>query len=298
MQMARYFLFAALALPLAALAGTPATTGGTFPGGAVPASVVSGIHPGPTSPAEAKPHQFTYAFTPGAMITSEASRQFLNRIVTPFQDPVVKTTSPVKLEQMGSAIFVSLAPDQAEPVVLYVMARGKTLDSATLVLKPVDSGPVQIMLSSGSDSPGGADYQFNADAAKHWEQSSSFTDTITSLMRQLALGRVPPGYAFHYLRAGNAMPTCEQPGIRIVPKQVVEGFSIKAYIGALTNETSRPIEFNEQSCAHPGVEGVASWPGPLLQPGQSSEVYIAVQRDAGGFMGGSSRPSAIAAGAH
>lgn len=68
-----------------------------------------------------------------------------------------------------------------------------------------------------------------------------------------------------------------------------------AYVGVLTNTTTHPIEFSEQTCAVRGVLAVASWPGPLLQAKQSSEVYIVVKRSSMPRVDGV-RPSALTQG--
>jgi hypothetical protein len=38
--------------------------------------------------------------------------------------------------------------------------------------------------------------------------------------------------------------------------------------------SSEVVEFRETSCAGPDVKAVATWPQPMLQPGQRSEVYV------------------------
>lgn len=284
---------ALLFLSVGALAGTPVRHAGDATFSGVPNAIVAGIQQVPPGAGGGSltPLQLSFDISGNSTVRARASRQFLNRIVTPFSDPVVKTTSNVKVEQVGPVLFFALAPDQSEPIVLYVMNKGNELDSVTLMLTPDDVGPVDLTLTQGM-APNGPNYRFNGDKAKQWEQSSPFTDTITSLMRQLAMGHVPPGYAFRMIGPGDEMPSCEQSGLRIVPKQVIDGYDLKGYIGSLTNVSSAPVEFQEQSCAHPGVEAVASWPGPLLQPGESSEVYVVIRRSTDPLEG-TDRPSAL-----
>jgi len=269
--------------------------GASFPG--VPTSVVAGIHQNPPSGSELKPAQYSFDVTPGAMLRSNVSRKFLNRIVTPFQHPVVKTTSAAKIEAVGQTLFVSISPTQVDPIVLYVMEKGDTLDAVSVMLDPKELGPVEIDLKqSGMPGSGGPQYRFDDSKAAHWEQSNPYTDTLTDMMRQIAKGKVPPGYEFHMYAKGDRMPVCQQEGLSVVPKQVMEGHDMIAYVGAMTNNSDRPIEFQESACAVQGVLAVASWPGPLLQPHESSEVYIVVKHSTyGGNDDG--RPSAIVGGA-
>jgi len=269
--------------------------GASFPG--VPASVVAGIQQNPPSAGDLKPQQFSYTAAPGTMLHSSVSRLFLNRLVTPFQHPVVKTTSPVKLETVGQSVFVSLSASQVEPVVLYVMDKGDSLDAVSLMLDAKNIGPVEIDLKQqGLPGLGSETYRFNDSKAAKWEQSAPYTDTITDIMRQIAKGKVPPGYEFHFYKPEDNMPRCQQAGLSIVPKQVMSGHSMVAFVGAMTNVTDRPIEFQESSCGVQGVLAVASWPGPLIQPHESTEVYIVVKHSMYGGMD-NGRPSAILGGA-
>lgn len=260
--------------------------GSTFPG--VPSSIVAGIQQNPPSGAsvDVKPAQYSFEAKAGSMIRSNISRQFLNRIVTPFLHPIVKTSSPktvVTNEVVGQTIFVSLSTAQLEPVVLYIMDQGDNLDSVSLMLDPKDVGPVEIDLKQpGMPGSQGPQYRFDDVKAAQWEQSNPYTDTLTDLMRQLGQGHVPPGYAYRDIGATDRAPGCQQAGLTLQPKQVLEGHDMVAFVAAMTNTSDQPIEFQESSCAADGVLAVASWPGPLLQAHQSSEVYIVVRRSATG----------------
>jgi conjugal transfer pilus assembly protein TraK len=270
--------------------------GSTYSG--VPQFVMGGIQQNPPkNGADLKPEQLSYVIKPGAVLTTDVSRNFLNRIVTPFDHPVVKSLSKtVSVEIVGRALFVSVDPAQAEPVVLYIMNKGDDLDSVSLMLNAKDVGPVQIDLQlPGQIGVGEAAYKFDDNKASQWEQSAPYTQTLTDVMRQLAQRKVPPGYAFRDYGSGDHMPTCQQAGLRVVPKQVMEGHDMVAFVGVLSNESQAPIELQETTCAVKGVLAVASWPGPLIQPHQSSEIYIVVKRsDMPGFDG--VRPSALVQG--
>lgn len=269
--------------------------GATF--GGVPSSIVAGIQQNPPKhPVDYTPQQFTYDARPGAMINSVASRQFMNRIVTPFAHPIVKGTAPIKVQTAGPVVFLTMDPSQDEPVVVYLMDKGDDLDSIALMLQPKDVGPVQIELNqNGRGAASALGPKFNDAKAAQWEQSAPYTQSITDLMRAIAQRKVPPGYAFRDYRPGDRMPTCQQAGLSVTPKQVLEGHDRIAFVGVLTNTTRRPIEFQEQTCAVSGVLAVASWPGPLLQPHQSSEVYVVVRRSSLPSMDGV-RPSALTSG--
>lgn len=306
MRTIQTLLLATLLAPLAAIAAPPLQVvhagGASFPGtpvaspgnlqAGVPASVMRGVDANTNL---LKPEHVTITANPNAMVRSVVSRSFLNRIVTPFTHPIIKTTSQVKVDTVGQSVFVSIAPTQMDPIVLYVMDQGDSNDSIALMLLPKSVGPVEIDLQQPT-LLGRKPMVFNPRKARRWEQQASYTSRLIDVMRTLAKGLVPPGYAFRVYRPGDNMPSCQQAGLSITPRQVIDGQTLEAYVGAMTNTTTSPIEFNEGNCAHNDVLAVASWPGPLLQPGQSTEVYIIVKRTSLPY-GDEARPSALLQGA-
>lgn len=263
----------------------------------VPQSVVAGIQQNPPGSKALKPEQYSFTVKAGEMLHSEVSRQFLNRIVTPYAHPIVRTTSPVKLETVGQSVFVALAATRTEPVALYIMDANDDLNSISLMLDAKDVGPVEITLQqAGATGAGGAIYRLDRAAASKLETGSSHDASLTKILKIVADGKVPPGFSFRAYGSGDAMPQCRQEGLAIVPRQVMEGANMTVYVGAMTDATDKPIEFQESECATEGVTAVASWPGPLVQPGQSTEVYVVVRKGGSPSMRGA-RPSALAGGA-
>lgn len=267
----------------------------TFPG--VPASVAAGIQQNPPAPPALKPLQQTFTVQPGGMLRATLSRDFLNRIVTPFANPVVRTTSPVKVEAVGQSLFVSIAHTQMEPIVIYVMDQSDNLNTISLMLDAKEVGPVEIDLqeSGVAGAVQGVKYKFDGERASQFERAAPHDESITNTMRLIAQGKVPPGYSFRAYQAGDAMPGCSQGGVSISPRQVMEGQDKIAYVGVLTNTTNSPIEFQESTCGAQGVAAVASWPGPLLQPHTSSEIYIIVRKSNPQIVR-DARPTALAGG--
>ncbi|MBO0180756.1 conjugal transfer protein TraK, partial [Vibrio parahaemolyticus] len=60
--------------------------------------------------------------------------------------------------------------------------------------------------------------------------------------------------------------------------QMMMGHHLTVFVGIARNVTSEPIEFKEQSCGNWSVAGVTSWPHKVLEPGQKTEVYVAVKQ--------------------
>jgi conjugal transfer pilus assembly protein TraK len=73
------------------------------------------------------------------------------------------------------------------------------------------------------------------------------------------------------------LPICRLPGLRQTPAQELDGYDIVVFVDRVDNISNEPIELDETACAGDGVLGAAAWPQVRLEPGQSTELYIAVR---------------------
>ena len=95
----------------------------------------------------------------------------------------------------------------------------------------------------------------------------------------IALGNIPSGYNLQKIPSNYALPVCSQAGLNFdfSKGQLLAGTNLNYVIGKITNVGETPIEFTESSCGGYDVAAVAAYPYNLLQPKQSTEVYV-VQR--------------------
>jgi conjugal transfer pilus assembly protein TraK len=102
---------------------------------------------------------------------------------------------------------------------------------------------------------------------------------IKSVFRALALMRTPKGYALRNPTAAETIH-CSQAGLYTHTGQALEGRNRVLLVGVVRNNSSVPLEIDERSCADAGgdVLAVAAWPKAMLEPGEATELYVALRQ--------------------
>lgn len=208
-----------------------------------------------------------------------------NRIVTPFGKPEVTSTSLQPGQNKGecgeicikeNVIYVATAKEY--PVTMFITEKGSEARALSLTMVPQRIPPREVFLKLDNNSliPG----MFANNKAKSWEQSQPYIETLRTVFRKLALGEIPNGYSMNRTPSNVQTPQCAQPGISVnfANGQMMMGHHLTVFVGIARNVTSEPIEFKEQSCGNWSVAGVTSWPHKVLEPGQKTEVYVAVKQ--------------------
>lgn len=214
---------------------------------------------------------------PGRNEMIQVGRGHLNRLVTPFGAPDVKTAADktrTTFEVEGSIVYV--ATTETQPIGFIITDLANPANAMTVTLLPRDVPAVSVALrmdevaaplaSGGLGVGGGQD---------------DFVASLRETFRQLALGEVPAGFGMKRTAAGNPlMPECLMPGLSVQPAQEITGSAITILVAKLTNRNRIPLSVDEMSCASDRVLAVAAWPSVELMPGQSTELYIALRREA------------------
>ena len=212
----------------------------------------------------------TLTMTPGINQLAPVALGHLNRIVTPFVRPRVNTVSGATTEIRDHVVYV--APSEPVPVTLFITEEESEQQalSLTLIPKRIPARELILTLVSGipSNRPAGS-------KAAHWEQQQPYIQRIRDLFRHLALDKVPPGFGMDTVVSHP--PTCEQPGLSFDfhNGQTITGHKLRVQVGLVTNIGGYVLEFVESNCGASDVLAVTSWPHTLLEPGQSTEVYVA-----------------------
>lgn len=214
---------------------------------------------------------------PGRNELITVARVHLNRLVTPFPNPVVKTTSDrTTTSAEGRTVWV--ATESTDPVTLFIMDEADPDTALTVTLVPRDIPAISVHLTLPGYQPSVQRLAAQGDA-EAFEHTLPYLSTIRELFRQVAMREIPPGYGMRTLAGGHPlMPDCVLPGIEVVPSQELTGHAIIMLVSRLTNRTTHPLDIDESMCASDGVLAVAAWPVVELRPGQSTELYIAVRR--------------------
>lgn len=200
-----------------------------------------------------------------------------NRIVTPFAEPAVMTTSDAKFKISGNVVYVSTK----SPATIFITPKGDESVAIPLALVPRRIPPREIRLEMPRGGVWNASFSAAAamgnKKAQSWEESQPYVETLRGIMRDMALGTVPSGYQMRDMDPGEAPTQCAGPvnlTFQFAGGQVMEGSHLQVVVGVVTNRSGSSIELAEPWCAAPNVAAVAYWPHNVLAPGQSTEVFV------------------------
>ena len=252
-----------------------AITPGSAENPSVPASVVK--KPTPVQPIESRQDVVVAS---GTNTLIPISRGQINRLVTPFDNPHIQTVSEADISTSGNVIYVTTQDEK--PVTMFVTPEDDESVAISLTLLPQGVPPIQANLilaknvqglASGMPVTSSTNY---SGQARKWERSQPYMDTLRSLMREMALGKLPRGYSFGALTSGNKIPACAQPSLSFdfSKSQLIEGHDFRVFVATAENVSARTVEFDHGSCTHPHRAAVSAWPDEVLEPGQKTEVFV------------------------
>ena len=206
----------------------------------------------------------------------------LNRLVTPFDNPVVTTTSQATTSTKGKIVYVA-TPDET-PVTLYITP-GDNQDialSLTLIPKHIPAREIHLSLDKDTYKVLTKLQQQNTNATgKATDKEQEYITVLKKLFRDLGLQKNPPGFSLRDPSHAESIH-CHQDRLHINTGQVMEGQDLLILVGVARNTGVTSIEFDERSCAagKDEVLAVAAWPKVVLRPSEATELYVAIRRSA------------------
>ncbi len=231
--------------------------------------------------------------TPGTTVLIEIAIGHLNRIVTPFADPVVHTVSNASTQVDGSVVYV--ATDTEEPVALYIgdgqgstlalaltLApryvpprevrltvpgyQGKRAGNATATRAPADPVAVMPMLANASDRDGDGN-------------GPSYVSDLVEQLRALAQGRMPAGFRIAKGSEGAKLRCAD--GLKVRHGERAQGPASDLVKARVANTAAHAITLEHDIC-RPDTATVAAmgaWPRRVLAPGEETEVFFVLARE-------------------
>ena len=225
----------------------------------------------------------TITVAPGETKALVVSAGNVNRIVTPFAQPDIVTTSPDQFTIRQNVVYAAPAApapgQQPEPLTLYLTEKGDESTAISLILLPrlqVASREFRLVLAGGH---GGAAIRTSGSArrAAAWEQDQPYPAMLAELLARLAAGSVPQGYDLGPPDPA-AAPRCAAPAalkLDFGHGQLLTGGQLEAWVGTVVNTGTSTAELAETACAlTTDVAAVAVWPSPRLAPGELAELYV------------------------
>ena len=231
------------------------------------------LAPGGVDPSLYTDTRITITVQEGTTEVINISRGYLNRIVTPFENPKLVTVNSLQFQKEGSSIFLSASGEA--PVGVHIMSNDP-LDtrsiSLALVPRPIPPRTIELRWPNQQLDPVVA--RITGQRAARWEESQPYVDGVIELFGTLARGEVPPGYA---LLGGNDGLSCDIPGLTMSVGQQLLGSHFTVYVFLASNPGPEGVEILQHAgCLSSRVLAVAPWPRAYLGPGESTELFVAV----------------------
>lgn len=250
--------------------------------------------------------------TPGENELIPIARNLSNRIVTPFRNPEIVSATLTggnakdgncgEICIKGNVVYVTTAKSQ--PASMFITDQGSEEQALSLTLIPREVPPREVFLelspgfrSGGSKAGATAANDAIRDEnyeAESFERSMPYVETIRTMMRQVAQGKIPSGYSLGSVRGARNIPVCKQKNIRFdfMNGQRLTGHNLDIYVGTAKNIGKETLMVNEMACGNWGATAVATWPLHVLNPGQATEVYV-IMKEARKIMEAPERPFLI-----
>jgi conjugal transfer pilus assembly protein TraK len=204
------------------------------------------------------------------------ARNFPNRFITPFASAEVITTDDnLTHDGVGGSVVVATSGDK--PIGIFLQDRD-TDRSIGIVLIPEDIPQRELRLVL-DDSWATPIMRAGADASPAMASGQSdYVESVKAIFRQMAKGDIPDGHALAPITP-ELVPNCQIPGLSIRPGQMLEGTITRIVVYVASNQTSSTLPVQESGCFRSGVLAVSAYPRPVLDPGQSTEVYVLMRKD-------------------
>lgn len=217
----------------------------------------------------------TLSVTPGVNVLAEIAIDQLNRILTPFPNPQVRTVSEASTQVDGPAVYLATATET--PVTLFISDAAHPNQALSLTLAPRRIPPRELRLVLSE--PLGPPIAGTAPPASPGASAPAAVERLIEALRALAQEALPDGYSLRPARRDETV-VCRQDGLETSRGQVLEGHDLTLITALVRNRSEQRLEIEERACrARQGGEtiAVAAWPQVWLEPGAAVELYLAVR---------------------
>ena len=218
------------------------------------------------------------------------SRGNLNRIVTPFEDPIVRTVSDAEIYRELNVVYVAPGSDEVIGAFLQDASGGPAI---SLSLLPRAIPPREINLAFDADSERSI-ARTSKRSPLPVETQDDYVESVTDVLVTLASQELPSGYRIASPDENDHVEFfCMLPASSVELLQVAEGGRWRIGVSRVRNNSSVVIEYNENDCQSEGTLAYAMYPSAILEPGEEAEFYTLRARDLGLQHSSRHRPSVI-----
>lgn len=200
------------------------------------------------------------------------SADYPNRIATPFAAPRAIDKSTAEITQEGQSLYVTLK-DPNKAIALYITGDKPSDPVVSVTLVPKNMPPQTVVLQMDAGTPLGGEA-----SREEAPTDGSYSERIRYVMRQVALGKAPEGYA-----EGNLPKSVARIGDLIAtPLSRYSGPQSDIYRYRIENLSNAPVELDEGTFYSDGVRAVAFFPTAVLRKGETTSVFVLSDKSATG----------------
>lgn len=199
------------------------------------------------------------------------SRGHMNRIITPFSEPVIDTVSEASITTKGNVILVATNSDDG--IALFVRQKGMQ-SSIPLFLKPQSGPPIEVTLKlQGVQAP------IRSTLAKRWEESNEYQSSLLEVFEAIMRGDMPLGYTYHDSVDNAQSLMCRLENFEIVAVSRISGFHYDVVVQTIRNIGNKSFEIVEGACKHmdDGLRAVGTFPNQVVEPNGRTELVLAYE---------------------
>lgn len=216
---------------------------------------------------------------PGIAQIVKISKDHLNRIVTPFQNPILPTVADFDYTVSDNIIYITAK--SSSPISAFITDKNNQKTSINVVMVPDNILPREIIfhiegMENNSEN-------LSTDALEEMlklngNKTDSYLDQITTLMTEIAKGNVPTGYVPGEVKRSKS-PQCRFTQMESAPLQTYESINRRIIVYKVTNRAERNQPITESACYRKGVVAVSAYPYVNLEPNQSTELYVLTDKN-------------------
>ena len=210
-------------------------------------------------------------FVNGSSRTLHVSATEPNLIQLPFTPTNAPATERLTIQNSGNNLFVSFDPRFAnddKPAQLWIEAPNHQVMGLQLVPGNIPAQP--ILLESRATYDGNARTQKGAD---------SYVSSIQDTMQQLAQGQAPDGCSTIDLTKSMGQSPIAMNGLLISPQREYSCDIQNLFVYQVTNPGDKRVMVREDEFDGKLVTAISIYPRPLLNAGDSTQVFVLVDKE-------------------
>lgn len=238
------------------------------------------------------------ASIPGRAEIMPMAMGHLNRIETPFSDPMVRSAAAadaMTIEFDQNFVYVAVT----QPVTLFIHEKGYPDPAIVVSLVPQRIAPRQVRVTLPSTAMREVEQhaatikannaprkpaaetgpKANSAGVRREPEPRAATNTVAHMVQDFSQGKLPPGFMNISLEGFEAAAFCSHAGVRFSFRQGAGIASNEYIIVRGMAEASQTVELNEQWCArHPQTLAVAFAPRTEIGRNHPADFYVMIRR--------------------